>query len=199
MGRAFMCVAAVLLLAVCLISGGCTSSNPDEVKSWQDLLSSLPGQTQKQEAISETGTVPGDQLNPAVETMDIRLYFLETGGNRLVQEDRTVEKTKAIARKSLEELIKGPGLQQHSALFPAGTRLLDINIKSEQQLCIVDFSQEIRTVAPDKEKYLVYAIANTLGQFPTIRQVSFMVNGQKINSLAGAMDLSKPVKANYSI
>lgn len=199
MGRTFMCIAAMLLLAVCLIMGGCSSSRTGEVKSWKDLLSSVPGQTQKQEAAKDAGPAGEPQVNPAVETMDIKLYFLEASGSKLVTEDRTVEKTKSIARKSLEELIKGPGMQQHKALFPPGTRLLDINIKSDQQLCIVDFSSEIKTVSPDQEKYLVYAIANTLGQFPSIKKVSFMVNGQKVNSLAGSLDLSQPVRANYSI
>ncbi len=198
MSRAFMCGMAVFLLAVCLIIGGC-SSQSGEVKSLKDLLSSVPGQTSKQEAGSDARSASSSQVEPSVETMNIKLYFLEPGTRKLVAEDRMVEKTKLVARRSLEELIKGPGLQAHSALFPSGTRLLDINIKSEQQLCIVDFSSEIRTVAPDKEKYLVYAVANTLGQFPSIKEVSFMVDGQKVNSLAGYVDLSKPIKANYSI
>lgn len=196
MFRRFMCVLAVVLLAVCLLSG-CSSSDNKNLKSWQDLLKTGT-QTQKQETKQEAAQVPVEQQNTVAETIQVQLYFVDTGSKKLVAEERRVEKTRAMARKVLEELLKGPGVEKHGAVFPAGTRLLDVNIKAEQQICLVDFSSEIRSVSAPEEKILVYSIANTLGQFPNIKGVAFMVDGQKVQTL-GQMDLSKPVKPDYKV
>ncbi len=64
----------------------------------------------------------------------------------------------------------------------------------------MDFSAEVRKVSQAKEeKILVDAVAATLGQFPTVKEVSFMVNGEKVDSLAGAVDLSRPVIAEPKV
>lgn len=195
MPRTFMCVLAVVLLAVCLLSG-CSSSNNQGLKSWQDLLKT-GSQTPKQEA-GQDNTRTAQQQNPVVETVKVKLYFIDTGTKKLVAEERQVEKTRAMARKVLEELLKGPEVERHGAVFPAGTRLLDVNIKADQQICLVDFSSDIRSLSASEEKMLVYSIANTLGQFPSIKGVAFMVEGQKVKTLV-QMDLSKPVKPNYKV
>lgn len=197
MPKKFICAAAVLILALCLISG-CSSNDNQSMKSWKDLLKPV-GQTQNDSPKQENPASTGSDPNAAVETMQLKLYFVDTANKKLVAEERRVEKTKMVARKALEELIKGPGVQQHGAVFPAGTRLLDINLKAEQQLCVVDFSPEILKVSANQEKLLIYAIANTLGQFPTIKEVTVMVNGTQVKSLAGQVDLTKPVKPNYKI
>ncbi|MEN6388923.1 MAG: GerMN domain-containing protein [Syntrophomonas sp.] len=195
MTRTFMCVLAVVLLAVCLLSG-CSSSDSQGLKSWQDLLK--PGtQTQKQEAQQDNAQAVETQ-NPVVETVKVKLYFVDTGTKKLVAEERQVEKTRAMARKALEELLKGPEIEKHGAVFPAGTRLLDVNIKADQQICLVNFSSEIESLSAQEGKMLVYSVANTLGQFSSIKGVSFMVEGQTVQTL-GQMDLSKPVKPDYKV
>lgn len=195
MTRTFMCVLAVVLLAVCLLSG-CSSSENQGLKSWQDLLKPS-SQTKVQEA-GQDNTKAAQQQNPVVETIKVKLYFVDNDTKKLVAEERQVEKTRAMARKVLEELLKGPEAEKHGAVFPAGTRLLDINIKADQQVCLVDFSTEIKSLSAQEEKILVYSIANTLGQFPNIKGVAFMVEGQRVPTL-GKMDLSKPVKPDYKV
>lgn len=197
MPRTFMCVFAVVLLAVCLLSGGCSSSENTNLKSWQDLLKPSD-QAQKQEVGKDNTPEPVSQPDIAVETMQVKLYFVDRGSNKLVAEERQVEKTRAIARRVLEELLKGPGVEKHGAVFPAGTKLLDVNIKADEQICLVDFSSEIKSLTAQEEKLLVYSIANTLGQFPSIKGIAFMVDGKKVETL-GHMDLSKPVKPDYKL
>lgn len=195
MTRTFMCVFAVVLLAVCLLSG-CSSSDNQNLKSWQDLLK--PSTQTKSQDTGQNNTQAVEQRNPVAETVKVKLYFVDTGTKKLVAEERLVEKTRSMARKVLEELIKGPGNEKHKAVFPAGTRLLDVNIKADNQICLVDFSLDVKSLTESEEKMLVYAIANTLGQFPSIKGVSFMVEGEKVQTL-GKMDLSKPVKPDYKV
>ena len=49
-----------------------------------------------------------------------------------------------------------------------------------------------------QEQMMVYALVNTVGQFPAVQEVTFMINGEKINQLGGYMDLSAPIEPDYS-
>ena len=95
-------------------------------------------------------------------------------------------------------IAEGPPVESVQ-VFPDGTRLRDINIKPDG-LCIVDLSAEARGVVnKEQEKLMIYGIANTLNQFPSVKEVSFMINGEKVDSIGGYMDLSSPLQANYDI
>jgi germination protein M len=41
---------------------------------------------------------------------------------------------------------------------------------------------------------MVMAIVNTLGQFATVKEVSFMINGELVQEIGGFVDLSQPLK-----
>lgn len=199
MTRIFMCILAVVVLTVCLLSGGCSLDNPN-LKSWKDLFNPVPAKTTQDAARQESASEGGQPSPAAVETLDIKLYFADPQTGKLIREDRKIEKTRAVARKVMEELIKGPEVKEHTAVFPEGTRLLDINIRSTDQVCIVDLSPEARKLtSKEQEEMLVYAVADTLGQFPGIKEVSFLINGERVDTLAGYVDLSRPVKPDYNI
>ncbi|MBC7075574.1 MAG: GerMN domain-containing protein [Syntrophomonadaceae bacterium] len=201
MTRKFITGLMIAGLVVCVVSGGCFSSeNTRNIKSWKELLKL--GQQESDSGASKSEN-QGDstQENPIdfKETIDIDLYFVEADGKGLAAEKRTIEKTEGIARRTLEELIKGPVTPAYSPVFPEGTKLLDINIKSDG-LCIVDFSSEVRHVnSALQEKLMVYAVVNTLGQFPTVKKVSFMIDGEAVKTLGGYVDISNPVMPDYNL
>lgn len=198
MNRSVVCCLATAILAVCLIAGGCISDQEREkLISWKDLLKLSEAPKGEKDSLDNSANLP-PELNPFEETIDIQLYYPGPERNKLVMELRTIGKTEGIARKTIEELIKGPVNPSSLKVFPEGTRLLDINIKPDGR-CIVDFSSEIRSVASARdEELMVYATVNTLGQFATVSSVEFMVNGQRVNRIAGYMDLSKPVEPDYT-
>jgi len=192
-------VLALVLLAVCLLSGGCSKANQEKIKEWQDLIK-IPvdkESTAQKEQLPEKNNVK----DPAVtqEKIEIQLYFADSQGKKLVMEERDIAKAEGIARRTMEELLKGPANVESVQVIPDGTRLLDINVKPDG-LCIVDLSSEARGVMnEEQEKLMIYAVANTLSQFPTIKEVSFMIDGQKVDQIAGYMNLSSPVEANYDL
>ncbi len=99
-----------------------------------------------------------------------------------------------IARSTINELFKGPETPGYLSVVPEGTRLLDINVKPDG-LCIVDMSHEARQVAnKQQEEMMVMAIVNTIGQFPTVKEVTFRINGEPVQEIGGFMDLSQPIK-----
>ncbi|HEX3031477.1 MAG TPA: GerMN domain-containing protein [Bacillota bacterium] len=159
---------------------------------------------QSQEGKPATGEqVPqGDSLALPTETIRILLYYTSKDGASLVQESREVVKVPGMARKAMEELLKGPvpasGL---SNPIPAGTRLLDINLKPDG-LAIVDFSSELKAGHPGgsaSEALTVYSIIDTLAQFPTVQRVQILLEGQSVETLAGHLDLSKPLEPDYTM
>lgn len=191
---------AVVVLAICLVSGGCKSipQSSTKIKSWQDMLKMAPRVDSDK---SSTGTdklevtTPSGNQSHQPEQREIKLYFATSDGQGLAMETRRINKTEGIARSTLQELIKGPVKAGGEKVFPEGSRLLDINIRPEG-LCIVDFSSEAANLQGDRaEKLLVYSVVSTLSQFPSVKDVTFRINGADVSSLNGSVDLSHPVAA----
>ncbi len=195
----------VLLLIVCMIGillSGCGVL--DKLKAWKE------GQVESENE-EITPPVEGSELQvPAAEKKDevvgkgkqIMLYFISADGSSLTKQERTISITESIARKTIEELIKGP--DEGSGLLaslPEGTELLDINIKSDG-LCIVDFSNDLVYNHPggaQNEELTVYSIVNTLTQFSSVKEVKILVNGCEIETLAGHLDISETMSRNEDI
>ena len=197
MGRKIIIGLAVIILAVCLISGGCSSPTASS-KAWQDLIKLVPEKPKKQEVKTQQKVEAPAPKSPSGETVTIKLYFARSGQEELAVENRTVAKTQAIARKTMEELIKGPQSKELLPVFPAETALRDINIKTDG-ICVVDFNAKVRGIKNQQdEKLMVQAVSNSLGQFPTVQGVTFMVDGQEVESINGGVDLSSPVKPTLS-
>jgi len=204
MTRKMIIALATVVLAICLVSGGCKSVSPNssEIKSWKEMLKLAPRLDSDQPSTGKNKpavTAPGGAgLSPA-EGREITLYFAASDGQGLVRETRRIEKTEGIARRTLQELIKGPVGAGGRKVFPEGAQLLDINIKPEG-LCIVDFSRETSNIESGQaEKMLVYSVVSTLSQFPTVKEVSFRINGEDVATLNGAVDLSQPIIATKAV
>ena len=75
---------------------------------------------------------------------------------------------------------------------------MDINLKPDG-LCIVDLSSEARQVSDrSQEELMIDAVAKTLGQFPTVQERTFMINGENVDSIGGYVDLSAPIRPNFN-
>jgi len=187
-------IGIILLLVISL--AGC-SSPPEDSNSIEQ------GTTVNGSGLTEPPEMPGDSSTAAAlvtgETTTIVLYFTGGDGN-LAPEQREVPKVTGIARKTMEELCEGPQTEGLQSTLPAGTELLDINIRDG--LCTVDFTQELVGNHPggsSGELLTVYSIVNTLTQFPSIHQVAFLIDGEQVETLAGHMDLTVPLERNPDI
>lgn len=201
MNKKFISILAIVIMAICLISGGCMSPETEQIRSWQDLLNIKPDDEipDADDLALDLNNNSNSDLAEDVEKITVDLYFIAPDGTKLVMESRTIAKQEGIARSTIEELIKGPQKQENLSVFPDGTRLLDINIKPDGR-CIVDLSSELTTVNNQhQEKLMLYALVNTLGQFPTVREVDILINGQKVDTIAGYIDVSAPIEPDYSI
>ena len=135
------------------------------------------------------------------EKYTLVLFFGDNQGGNLVAEKRQVPKVEGLARRAINELISGPKNDKLKNTIPAGTKLLDINIKPDG-LCIVNFSKELMTNhqgGSSGEINTVYAIVNTLTQFATVHQVQLLIEGEQKETLAGHLDISQPLERDAAM
>lgn len=197
MGKKMILTLTAIILGICLLSGGCNlNRGADRVQELKDLLkTSVTREPVEQSTTSIQDLLPEAPVS-SVEQIEVTLYYGDQNNQGLVAEKRSVEKTPGIARATIQELFKGPAQAGHNRLFPEGTQLLDINIKPDG-LCIVDVSNHIRNAPTNEQSNLmVYSLVNTLGEYPTVKEVSLMINGDYETSL-NSVDLSKPLAPNY--
>lgn len=162
--------------------------------------------TETNELVLETQDL--EEADDSVKTEEIGeikkvlLYFSDKEGQNLVPTEQEVSKVEGLGRETVERLLEGPssGEELVSAL-PLGTSLLDINIRDDK-VCIADFSRDLITGLAESEiseKMAVYSIVNTLCQFESIEQVEIRVEGKKMDTLAGHLDISRAVMADPSL
>lgn len=184
-----------VLLLVLLVSATAGCALIDRLQAWKNggeetPVSDVPEWTE--------GTEILDQALIG-ETKEIALYFSDESGQYLVSEMRDVPKVEGIARAVMQELIAGPSVESGLLpTIPVGTQLLDINVRPDG-VCIVDLSGELVLNHPGgsmNEEMTVYSVVNTLTQFPTVQEVQILIDGQKVETIAGHMDVSATMARN---
>ncbi|NPV28934.1 MAG: GerMN domain-containing protein [Firmicutes bacterium] len=185
-------VLAGLLFAL-LATGGC------------DLAERLRGMKQgRAPAQSESlpDLLPEDLGAPpeGPEKTKVTLYFTDQAGRYLIRETREVVKVPGIARAALEALCAGPAGKDLRPSLPAGTEVRDLNIRPDG-LCIVDLNRAATKIPgqdPKAEALAVYAVVNTLTEFPTVARVRILVEGQLRKTLAGHIPVDEPLLRNLT-
>jgi germination protein M len=185
-----------ILIMIGLVSG-CTEA---QKFTWERLKETHYKMVLGKKNYQKNKIVSVDKGLAPVKKVSVALYFANQTGDYLKVEKREIKMVPGIARATVEELIKGPGEKGLSRTFPDGVKLLDINI--QDKLCTVDFSKELRDNhwgGSTGEIITVYSLVNTLTQFAAVDKVEILIEGQKIDTLAGHLDLSTPVSRNANI
>lgn len=152
------------------------------------------------EPLQEKGNFSEEPL----QTKSITLYFLSEDDNFLHPEKREIIDHPSIvhlAIQSIEELLKG---SQNGLLspLPLGTELREFFI-TKRGIAYVDFSKEIREEhlsGTSAEMGTVFAVVNTLTyNFKSIKKVFILIDGSEMETLAGHIDLSRPLAPRYDL
>jgi spore germination protein GerM len=136
-------------------------------------------------------------------TREMILYFASADGQTLVAENRDIEECQTdedCLRKTVEALIAGP----QSDLVPIlPDRVVLRGVTSSDSLVSIDFSQELVAAHPggtQSELLTIYGLADTLAvNFPHLRQVRILVDGARVPTLKGHVDLRQPVNPDFSL
>jgi hypothetical protein len=119
--------------------------------------------------------------------MQISVYF--TRGEKIAAAHRTIPRTKEVGAAAMRALLAGPNARERDegglgSVIPGGTAFLGLNIKDK--VATVDLSKEFASGGGTLSMTLRLAqVVYTLTQFPTVERVSFMLDGEPVESIGG--------------
>jgi spore germination protein GerM len=132
-----------------------------------------------------------------------RLFYVGADGARLTSVERDVtygEGTVEQARLIVEAQI-APVTEPLVSAVPPATRLRAIFV-TERGEAYVDFSRELVTGhsgGSTDELLTVYSIVNALtANLPAVKSVQLLVDGKQLETLAGHVDLRRPLDKNLA-
>ena len=139
-------------------------------------------------------TVNPDEPTETVGSEDLRdLEVWFTEGEGLYRTYATVQATPRLGTTALEVLLRGPQEPGIDTAIPAGTRLLGLSI--DNGVAYVDLSSEFESGGGSLSMTIRLAqVVYTLTQFPTVKTVSFELDGQPVTTFSGqGVVLDEPV------
>jgi len=184
---------ALALMLLMGFIGGCAEKNTAE-----PLVPTAPAQTDQQQAV-----VPNSKDNPSPSvsaTMSVTVYSATKDAMNLVAEHYVIPKNTHPAQSAIELLVAGTKNTDLVSVMPAGTKLRHISIKDK--IAYVDFSDNLvknNNGGSASEILLVAAIVDTLTEFNDIQKVQIMVEGKKIDTISGHMDIGEPLGRSEKI
>jgi spore germination protein GerM len=146
---------------------------------------------------------PPPSAGPARPLRTITLYFAAPDGGGLVAESREIDDCphpEACLAATVEALRAGP-VGKLAPILPAATELRGVGVAgSEVQL---DFTRTLVDGHPGGslgELLTVYGLVDTVAvNFPQLRQVRILVEGQAVDTLKGHIDLRQPLVPDFGL
>ena len=187
------------MLALLLVTTGCDNQtgNTDKPSAQNSTTQQSENNDKKVDKKEEMSIKKNTSDAPAKFSSEVKVYFPNQDGTKLIAVTRKIkfdnESEKYLA--VLETLLEKPSEKKLVGIFPKGAKISSVKI--DKDVAIVDFDKSLTrnfVGGSTGEEFLVGSVVNTLTEFPEINRVKFLMGGQEIETLAGHMDLSQPVK-----
>lgn len=148
---------------------------------------------------------PAPAAAAAVPRIKATLYFASEDGMRLVPVEAEVplaEGAVAQARSIVEAQLSAAAPAPLVSTIPKGATLRGVFI-SQGNEAFVDLDPVIRSAHPGgtlQELMTVYTIVNALlTNLPNLQEVQILIGGQEVDTLAGHVDLRRPLRKNEGL
>lgn len=134
-----------------------------------------------------------------VPEREVDVYLSDEEGLSLKAAKRAIKKgpLEAEIREAVQAAISDPA----DSAIPEGTRLL--SVKVADRTAVLDFSPEIIKNHPggsSGEMQTIYSIVDTVAlNFPDVKDVQILVDGEKKKTLKGHIDISLPLGPDRDI
>lgn len=191
-----------ILTMTLLATAGCDPGN----EKGSDISSSSVS-VNGQEATSAGNAVQSSaETEKRTETKEkkeknIIVYYPDDQGMKLIAVKRAIKTdTSDKYTAAVQSLLQGTNKKGLTTIIPKQTKLKGVKVKGDT--AYVDFSQELVrhfSGGSTGEEMLVGSVVNTLTEFPEIKKVQILVEGNSIESLAGHMDLTAPLTRMESL
>lgn len=177
------------------------------------LVMSALGRILREPAAAPSGEVaeapaavaPPETTPAAGPRIQATLYFASADGQRLVGVEREVplaEGPVAQARALVDALLTTEPPAPLGPVIPSGTTVRGVYVSSRNEV-FVDLDETVRAGHPGgsmQELLTVYALVNTLlVNLPTMTDVQILVEGREADTLAGHVDLRRPLRRNDAL
>lgn len=146
--------------------------------------------------------MPKDESNKKFLTQNIKVFYPDENATVLIAVPRTIKFVDESEKYSaaLSELMQTPKEQGLTNIFPKHTKIKNVSLNADT--VIIDFDKDIAknfVGGSTGEEFFIYSIVNTLTEFPEVKQVKFLIDGQEVETLAGHMDLSEPLSRSIDV
>lgn len=142
---------------------------------------------------------------PAVPRIKATLYFASADGLSLVpveQEIPLAQGTVAQARAVVEAQLATTPPEPLASTIPPGTTLRGVYVSARNE-AFVDLDPSVRSKHPGgsmNELFTVFTIVNAVtANLPDVQQVQLLIDGREVDTLAGHVDLRRPLKKNEQL
>jgi len=163
------------------------------------------GDEESAEGAAETGPAKEEEAAGEVERkINVKLFFQAADRPGLVIEERPVAFSTDLSRQLrgvMEELVRGSKIGLGPTLSPE-TRVLDVFV-TPRGVAYVDLSKEVVAGHPggsEAERMTVYSVVDSLtASFPGVKRVQILVEDKPAETLAGHIDLTRPLLPDMTV
>jgi hypothetical protein len=140
---------------------------------------------------------------PTGRKIKARLFYVTEDGMRLTGVERDVSFAEGAVEQAREIVTAqiGPAAEPLVSAVPPGTALRALFLTENGQ-AFVDLSKEVVTAhsgGSTNELLTVYTIVDVLtANLPAVTSVQILVDGKEVDTLAGHVDLRRPLVKNLS-
>lgn len=186
---------AMMTLAL-LVTAGCDPNNEKGAVNGSSVSVSGNGAVSAGSAAASSA----DKKETAKE-LNIKVYYPDDQGLKLIAVKRTI-KTDAAGKyaAAIKSLLTGTKQKGQTTIIPKQAKLKSVKVKGDT--AYVDFSQDLVkhfTGGSTGEEMLVGSVVNTLTEFPEIKKVQILIEGNKVETLGGHVDLTMPIERMSSL
>jgi hypothetical protein len=196
------------LLTIVALAGllaGVTFTAPRWARLFREPIPALPEEASAAAGEAAPAATPSPSASgEARRTISVKLFFNSREEPGLVMEERELAFSADLSRQLrsvVEELIKGSQADLAPTLAPE-TKVLDVFVTA-RGVAYVDLSKEASSALPGgshDELRTVYSVVNSITtNFPAIRRVQILLDDRPAVTLAGHVDLSRPLPPDMTL
>jgi spore germination protein GerM len=139
----------------------------------------------------------------AHRTIAVRIFFPAPEQDGLIPEERSVEFAPELAAqvKNVVAALTSGSTSGLASPFPEGTGVLEVFLTA-RGVGYVSLTAEAAELGggSTSELLAVYSVVNTVvTNFPSIKRVQILVQERMVDTLAGHVDLSRPLAPDYTL
>lgn len=183
-----------LLLALLAVMMLCTAGCDKDKNNSSSLEGNSPAVTTENGKAPQA--LPEKDTNSSNGKLTVKVYYPDEQGLKLQAVKKTV-KVGSVDKytAALKALLDGTKEKGLATIVPKQAKIKSVKVQGDT--AFVDFDDNLIKKfigGSTGEEMLVGSIVNTLTEFPEITKVQILVEGKKIESISGHLDLTKPVE-----